>query len=195
MKNKPEHLNSKKFFRILFLNHFIFILIMIGFGAFHFIFRPIKFEDIITLDANHLTSYFTLLVFVVFAFLSHIVFSKTMKRIKNMDKNAYIVKKKISGKHLLFLKMGNFRAAMITRLFLILVPIIVTPMILEVGATYFFCLGANVVYAFVVLPTRRSAIQNMELQENEIQRINNPQAIIARRTFSFGIGHAQQWRY
>ncbi|MEM6894568.1 MAG: hypothetical protein AAF554_12820 [Bacteroidota bacterium] len=195
MKNKPENLNSKKFFGILFLNHFLFILAMLGLGAFHFIFWPSKLEDMATLDVHYQTSYLILSIFIAFTFFSHVIFSNNMKRLKNMDKNSYIVQKKISGKNLLILKMGNFRTAMILRLFFILIPIILTPMIFEVSPIYFFCLGINVVYALITLPTRRSTIWNLELNESEIERINNPQAIIARRTFSFGIGHAQQWRY
>ncbi|MEO0505929.1 MAG: hypothetical protein AAF090_07225 [Bacteroidota bacterium] len=195
MKNKPENLNSKKFFGILFLNHFIFILIMLGFGAFHFIFWPIEFENIAALDINHQTSYGILSVFIAFIFLSHVIFSKTMKRLKTLDKNAYVIQKKISGKNLLILKMGNFRTALITRLSFVLLPIILSPMIFDIRATYFLCLAANVVYALVMLPTKKSVIQNMKLDESEIERINNPQAIIAKRTFSFGVGNAQQWRY
>jgi len=195
MKNKPENLNSKKFFGILFLNHFIFILIMLGFGAFHLIFWPIEFENIAALDINHQTSYGTLSVFITSIFLSHVIFSKTMKRLANMDKNAYVIQKKISGKNLLILKMGNFRGALITRLSFILLPIILSPMLFDIGAIYFLCLAANVVYALAIVPTRRGVIRNMKLDNSEIERINNPQAIIAKRTFSFGVGHAQQWRY
>ncbi|MEL7270771.1 MAG: hypothetical protein AAGL34_14450 [Bacteroidota bacterium] len=118
-----------------------------------------------------------------------------MKRLTNMHKNAYVVQKKISGKNLLILKMGNYRSAYITRLSFILLPIILSPMIFDIRATYFLCLAANVVYALVMLPTKKSVIRNMKLDESEIERINNPQAIIAKRTFSFGVGHAQQWRY
>ena len=195
MKNKPENLNSKKFFRILFLNHFIFILIMLGFGAFHLIFWPIKFEDITVLDINHQTSYGTLSVFITSIFLSHVIFSKTMKRLTNIHKNAYVIQKKISGKNLLILKMGQYRTAIITRLSFILLPIILSPMIFDTEAIYFLCLAVNVFYALVILPTRKGVIRNMKLDKREIERINNPRAIIARRTFSFGVGYAQQWRY
>ncbi|MEM9361177.1 MAG: hypothetical protein AAGA43_01015 [Bacteroidota bacterium] len=197
MKQKPQNLNSRKFFNILYLNHSIFILVMIAFGAFHFVFFQSKIGSSDFLNLNNQASYFTLSIFILFVFLGYFLYSKNIERIKNLHKNEYVLQKKISEKNQLILKMGNYRSAILIKLFFVFVPIAATPWLIETSAAYFLGLILSVVYCIAILPTKKRAIRTMELKDSETQRINNPKAVIARRTFSLGIGNNNNphWRY
>ncbi len=166
-------------------------------GMFHFIFTENKIELTEVLDKNNQNDYFILFIFMASIFLGRYVYSKSLKRLKNMHKNEYIIQKKISEKNQLIFKMGNYRTVHITRLFFVIIPIILTPWIIETGPTYFLCLILGIIYSLAIVPSKKKVIRHMELKDTEIQRINNPTAIIARRTFSLGIGYGNihNWKY
>nr|WP_299000621.1 hypothetical protein [uncultured Allomuricauda sp.] len=197
MTHKPQNLNSRRFFRILYLNHFIFVLAILITGAFHFIFfkGEIKISELP--DLRDQSNLFTLFIFLASVFLGHFIYSRNIKRIKGFHKTEYAQRKNISEKNRLILKMGNYRSALIIQLFFAFVPAILTPWVINIGPTYFLCLILCVVYAIAIIPTKKRAIRTMELKDHEKQRVNNPKAIIARRTFSLGIGNNNNphWRY
>ena len=197
MKQKSQNLNSRKFFNILYLNHIIFVLVMLTVGAFHFIFSQGNIAVNELVDLKSQTSFLTLFIFITSAFLGHFIYSKSIKRIKSLHKTEYVLQKKMSEKNQLILKMGHYRSAVMVKLFFVFIPIIITPWLVNISPTYFLCLVLSVVYSAAILPTRKRAIRTLELKDAEIQRVNNPKAIIARRTFSLGIGtnNNPHWRY